>query len=189
MLSLATMALCGTVEATIIINALPTIVADLGGGSAYLWIPNAFLLASVAVLPLYAQLSDIFGRRYLLLGAVTLFILGSGLCGGATSMGMLIAARTIAGLGSGGIEMLVETVVTDLVPLRERSKYESLVLTGSMVGCTIGPFLGGVIVVKLGWRWIFYLNVILGGGESFSRRQDIHEANHSSFPPDALHLP
>ncbi|KAK4495771.1 hypothetical protein PRZ48_013039 [Zasmidium cellare] len=162
-LSLSIMALCGTVEATIIINALPTVVSDLGGGSAYLWIPNAFLLASVAVLPLYSQLSDIFGRRYLLLGAVSLFILGSGLCGAAKSMGWLIAARAIAGLGSGGIEMLVETVVTDLVPLRERSKYESLVLTGSLVGCTIGPFLGGVIVVKLGWRWIFYLNVILGG--------------------------
>lgn len=95
LVSIAVMTFCGTVESTIIINALPTIVADLGGGPAYIWVPNAFFLASVAVLPLYAQMSNIFGRRHLLLIAVALFILGSGLCGGSSSMGMLIASRAI----------------------------------------------------------------------------------------------
>ena len=159
------MTVCGTVESTIIINALPTIIADLHGGPTFIWIPNAYFLSSVAVLPLYAQMSNIFGRRYLLLIAVGLFILGCGLCGASTSIGMLIAARAIQGLGGGGIDMLSETIIMDLVPLRERSKYMSVVLVGGVLGASIGPFLGGVIVVTLGWRWIFYLNVCLAGGK------------------------
>ena len=83
------------IEGTIITSALPTITKSLGGGNSYIWIPNAYFLASIAMLPLSAQLSDIFGRRPMLLIAVGLFSLGSGLCGGASSMPMLIAARTV----------------------------------------------------------------------------------------------
>jgi MFS family permease len=164
--SLMITGLVSALEGTIITSALPTITESLGGGNAYIWVPNAFLLSSVAVLPLFAQASNIFGRRNLLLGAVATFTLGSGLCGGASSMTMLIVARTIQGLGGGGINLLVETVVTDLVPLRERGKYMSIVMLGATVGATIGPFLGGVITDKATWRWCFYLNVPIGGGKS-----------------------
>ena len=162
--SLMVTGLVSALEGTIITSALPTITEALGGGNAYIWVPNAFLLSSVAVLPLFAQASNIFGRRNLLLGAVAIFTVGSGLCGGASSMSMLIAARTIQGLGGGGINLLVETVVTDLVPLRERGKYMSIVYLGATVGATIGPFLGGIITDRSTWRWCFYLNVPIGGG-------------------------
>lgn len=163
--SLMITGLVSALEGTIITSALPTITDALGGGNAYIWIPNAYLLSSVAVLPLFAQASNIFGRRNLLLGAVAIFALGSGLCGGASSMAMLIAARTVQGLGGGGINLLVETVVTDLVPLRERGKYMSIVYLGAIVGATIGPFLGGIITDRSTWRWCFYLNVPIGGGK------------------------
>jgi MFS family permease len=161
--------LMSALEGTIITSALPTITEALGGGNAYIWVPNAFLLSSVAVIPLFAGASNIFGRRNLLLGAVAIFTLGSGLCGGASSMKMLIAARTVQGFGGGGMNLLVETVVTDLVPLRERGKYMSIVYLGATVGATLGPFLGGVITDQSSssWRWCFYLNVPIGGGKLF----------------------
>jgi MFS family permease len=171
--SLMITGLMSALEGTIITSALPTITEALGGGNAYIWVPNAFLLSSVAVIPLFAGASNIFGRRNLLLGAVAIFTLGSGLCGGASSMNMLIAARTVQGIGGGGMNLLAETVVTDLVPLRERGKYMSIVYLGATVGATLGPFLGGVITEKSSWRWCFYLNVPIGGGESFSMRSRI----------------
>jgi MFS family permease len=99
-IALSLTGLLSTIEGTIVTSALPTITKALGGSNAYIWVPNAYFLASLAILPLLAQASDIFGRRPLLLMAVALFTLGSGLCGGASSMRMLIAARTVYVLGS-----------------------------------------------------------------------------------------
>lgn len=165
--SLSISGMLSAIEGTIITSALPTIVADLGGGELYLWIANAFFLASVATLPLYGQASNVLGRRWLMLSAVALFTLGSGLSGGASSMRMLIAARTVQGLGGGGINMLIELIVTDLVPLRERGKYMPIVLIASLLGAALGPFIGGAITSNTTWRWVFYLNVPIGGGKFY----------------------
>jgi MFS family permease len=144
MAALAMIVFCATLEGTIIPIALPTIVEDLGGGTLYIWVANAFLLASLATLPLYAHIADIFGRRWPLLIAVLFFLLGSGLSGGSSSIQMLIAARTIQGVGGGGINLLTEVVVNDLVPLRQRAKYLSAVMAAGSLAATIGPFLGCV---------------------------------------------
>lgn len=164
--SLAMAGLLSAIEGTITTSALPTITRALGGGSLYIWVPNAYFLASIATLPLYAQLSDIFGRRWPFLVAVALFILGSGLCGGSSSMGMLIAARTIQGLGGGGMQLLNETVVTDLVPLRERGLFIALTMVAATIGAAIGPFVGGLIADRSTWRWVFWLNLPIGGCEN-----------------------
>ncbi|KAL6887587.1 MFS general substrate transporter [Trichoderma longibrachiatum] len=160
--ALAITGLMSAIEGTIITSALPSITNALGGGDAYIWIPNAYLLAQVAILPLAGQASNIFGRRHLLLCAVALFTLGGGLSGAASSMGMLITARTVQGLGGGGINLLIETIVTDIVPLRERGQYMAIVGIGAIVGATLGPFLGGLITDHASWRWCFYINVPIG---------------------------
>lgn len=161
-LALSITGLMSAIEGTIITSALPTITNALGGGDSYIWVPNAYLLAQVAILPLAGQASNIFGRRNLLLGAVALFTLGGGLSGGASSMEMLITARTIQGIGGGGINLLIETIVTDIVPLRERGQYMAIVGIGAIVGATVGPFLGGLITDHASWRWCFYINVPIG---------------------------
>lgn len=140
--ALAISGFCSTLEGTIIPIALPTIVADLGGGPLYLWVANAYFLSSLATMPLYAQAADIFGRRWPLLTALTLFLLGNGVAGGSSSIKMLVVARTVAGIGGGGIGLLTEIVVTDLVPLRQRGQYLSLVMAAASVAAAIGPFLG-----------------------------------------------
>ncbi|KAK6443956.1 hypothetical protein FP744_10000204 [Trichoderma asperellum] len=146
-LALSITGLVSAIEGTIITSALPTITNALGGGDSYIWVPNAYLLAQVAILPLAGQASNIFGRRNLLLGAVALFTLGGGLSGGASSMEMLITARTIQGIGGGGINLLMETIVTDIVPLRERGQYMAIVGIGAIVGATVVSF--GILFVFL----------------------------------------
>ncbi|KAK2809160.1 hypothetical protein FQN50_003995 [Emmonsiellopsis sp. PD_5] len=162
-ISLSLTGLCSALEGTIITSALPTITETLGGGNAYIWVPNAYFLASIATLPLFAQASNIFGRRWLILISVALFVLGSGLCGGTSSMGMLIAGRTVQGLGGGGIALMINIIVTDIVSLRERGKYMALIQMAGTVGAAIGPFIGGVITSQSSWRWVFYINLPIGG--------------------------
>ncbi|KAH8748099.1 putative efflux pump antibiotic resistance protein [Diaporthe sp. PMI_573] len=174
--ALAMATFCSTLGSTIMPIALPTIVADLGGGTMYLWVANAFLLASLATLPLYAQIADIFGRRWPLLTALALFMLGSALGGGSSSSEMLIAARTVQGVGGAGINLLIEVVVTDLVPLRHRAKYLAAVMAAGSVAAAIGPFIG-VIASHLSWRWVIafallfaFLRVGFRRGQSWKAR-------------------
>jgi hypothetical protein len=134
MFSLVVVLFFSAMDATIIVTDFPTISHELHGGDKYVWIANCFVLASTTIQPLIGQLANIFGRRNPMLISVSLFALRSGIAGGATNIAMLIAGRTSMGIGSGGIMVLTEFIICDLVSLRERGKYLGLVLDGSGLG-------------------------------------------------------
>lgn len=146
-----TCSLVSSLDALIITTALPYITSSIGGHAQYVWVANSFVLASTAVQPLYAQLSNIFGRRNPMLIATALFTLGSGICGGARNIAMLIAGRTVQGLGSAGLFVFADLIVCDLVPLRDRAKYMGIVISTGSIGTTLGPIIGGAIA-QADWR-------------------------------------
>ncbi len=154
--------LLAALDSTIVATALPTIVGDLGGLERLSWVTSAYLLAQTAVTPLYGKLGDQLGRKRVLQSAVVLFLVGSALCGLAGSMTELIAFRAVQGLGAGGLIVLVQASVGDVVSPRERGRYQGLF--GAVFGfaSVAGPLLGGVIVEHLSWRWIFYVNIPIG---------------------------
>ncbi|KAF2767053.1 MFS general substrate transporter, partial [Teratosphaeria nubilosa] len=152
--SLCITAILGSLENTVVVTALPTIVRDLQIGDNYIWISNVFFLTSAAVQPLFGQLAQVFGRRHLAIAIVFVFTLGSGVCGAARNAATLIAGRAVQGVGSGGINSVIEMIVSDLVPLRERGNYMAIVLTVYSVGTTLGPWVGGAIVDGTTWRWV-----------------------------------
>lgn len=112
--------------------------------------------------PLFGQFCNVFGRRLVMLLAIAVFILGSGICGGASSGGMLIAGRAIQGTGSGGIILVTSIIISDLVPLRQRGSFSALLMSIFGVGSALGPFIGGAIVSGTSWRWVFYMNLPIG---------------------------
>ncbi|KAG9044555.1 hypothetical protein FS837_007960 [Tulasnella sp. UAMH 9824] len=147
------------IDMTSVSTALPTIAQDLNG-SDFAWVGSAFALGSTAILPLVGGLAQIFGRRPVVLGSIAFFALGSGLCGGAKKMDMLIAGRAIQGVGGGGILAMAEIVIADLVPLNERGNYMGIIGAVWAVASAIGPPLGGAFS-QSNWRWLFYMNLPL----------------------------
>ena len=154
--------LLAALDQTIVATALPTIVGDLGGLSHLSWVTSSFLLAQTVVTPIYGKLGDLYGRKQILTAAILLFLAGSALCGQAHSMTELIAFRAVQGLGAGGLIVLIQAVIGDIVPPRERGRYQGVFGAVFGIASVAGPLLGGVIVQSISWRWIFYVNLPVG---------------------------
>ena len=155
-------------DQTVVSTAIRTIADDLQGFELQAWATTAFLITSTISTPLYGKLSDIYGRRPFYLFAIAVFVIGSALCGIATSMYELAAWRAVQGIGAGGLMSLALAIIGDLVPPRERAKYQGYFMavwgTSSVLGPVVGGFLAGQdsILGVDGWRWIFWINVPLG---------------------------
>ncbi|KAF3063205.1 hypothetical protein CFAM422_010012 [Trichoderma lentiforme] len=150
-------------DMTIITTAIPTISNHFGSSAGYIWIGSAYLLGNAAFVPTWGKISDIFGRKPTLIVSVAIFWIGSLLCAVSTSMGMLIAARAIQGVGGGGTIVLPNICISDLFSMRKRGMYFGILGMVWALASAIGPILGGVFTSKVSWRWCFYINLPLGG--------------------------
>jgi len=149
-------------ESTVVSTAMPTIIGELRGLSVYSWVFSAYLLSATVTMPIYGRLADLYGRRRVLLVAISLFLAGAGACAAARSMSQLILARTLQGLGAGGLMPVALIVVADLFSLRERARMQGIFSGVWGVASLAGPMIGAGLTVTFGWRSIFSINVPLG---------------------------
>ncbi|PYB77047.1 MDR family MFS transporter [Rhizobium wuzhouense] len=151
-----------TLDNQIVSTALPTIVGEFGDLERFGWVGSAYLLTTSAVMPLYGKLGDLFGRKYVIMAAISIFTLGSLVCGLAVSMNTLIAARVLQALGGGGIMVSIFSINADLFEPRERARYQSYSSLVLMASGALGPVLGGTLSDLFGWRSIFLVNLPIG---------------------------
>ena len=154
--------LISALDANIMQTASPTIVKQLGGMELFAWVFSVYMLASTITVPLYGKLSDMYGRKKLLMISVGLFTFGSILCGMANSMVMLIVFRGIQGLGAGGMVPLSMIIVGDLFTIERRGKIQAVFSSIWAISSVVGPILGSFFVEALTWRWIFFINIPIG---------------------------
>ena len=151
-----------SLDSTIVATALPTITRDLGAFSHLAWVVTAYLLATTVATPIWAKFGDLRGRKKLLQGSILVFLLGSVLCGAAQNLDQLIAARFVQGLGGGGIIVMVQSTIAEIIPVRQRGRYQGYTQATYAFASVAGPLLGGALVQTVGWRWIFYINLPVG---------------------------
>ncbi|CAA92259.1 basic amino acid transmembrane transporter [Schizosaccharomyces pombe] len=150
-------------DQTVITTAIPTIVANLDGGSSYSWIGTAYTLAQTSILPFCGIMSEVVGRKIVLYTSIVLFLFGSAMCGAAQNMLWLVLCRAVQGIGGGGITSLVTIVIADITPLQTRPYYTGCMGVTWGLASVMGPLIGGAISQKASWRWIFFINLPTGG--------------------------
>jgi EmrB/QacA subfamily drug resistance transporter len=151
-----------TLDGTIVATALPTITEDLGDFERVTWVITAYTLAVVASMPLYGKLGDLYGRKRILIAAISIFLVASAACGAAQSMNQLLASRFLQGLGGGGLATLAMATLADIVPARQLGRwlgYQGVIFA---IASVAGPIVGGLFVDHLSWRWAFYVNLPVG---------------------------
>jgi MFS family permease len=158
MLSLCASVFLAALDTSIITTALPTISQHFQSSAGYTWIGSAYLLACAASTPSWGKFSDIWGRKPILLCAASIFFVGSLLAAVSVSIGMLIVARAIQGIGGGGIIILANICISDLFSMRKRGMYFGIIGIVWAFASAVGPILGGVFTEKVSWRWCFYIN-------------------------------
>lgn len=152
-----------SLDQTVVGTAMPRVIADLRGFELYAWVTTVYLLCQTAVIPLAGKLGDMYGRKWLTVSGVIIFLLSSWLCGFAPNMWWLIVARGVQGIGAGTIFSTVFTLLADVFPnAADRARYQGLFFAVFSVSSVIGPIVGGALTDSLGWRWVFYVNVPIG---------------------------
>src|SRR6185437_10315198 len=181
----------GALDQTIVATALPTIGVRFGDLAQISWVVTSYLLTGTAVTPLYCKLSDVHGRRVMMMVAIGLFVAGSIACAVAQSMLWLILARGLQGLGGGGLMALAQTIIADVISPRERGRYQGYISSVFALSSVGGPVLGGVLTEELHWSLIFWINLPLGlvamaMTNNALKRVPVQRRKHSLDLPGAL---